>query len=969
MALTASLLLDIHNFEDNLEKAEVELQTFAKASKNMNRDLTRLFEDFSGEKVKVEAAKMARAIEEIGGASKLTEQEVARASTTIGNALAKYQALGQEAPESLQRLNRELQTLTTTQQQSQTASQQSATSFTTLVASWVSAQAVLGALTGAGRRVLDFLGDSIESYTAAEAASRKLATAIRLQGDFVPELAAQYGALASQFQKTTTFADDLITEMQALLVQVGDVMPSEMEGALDAATNLAAGLGIDLRTATLAIGKAIQGETGALQRYGLSIDEAAVAAEGATAVFAAVNAQFGGQAAAAIDTYAGRLAQAANVWDDFKESVGEFILTAPLVVLGLNQMSAALDQDTEAAIESSRSWTDFVGPINLARTAISETIGVLNQFAEAANTAAEAAKQLERFPRPQLAPALPNFKPTIDEIGQMDRATAALRARLQQGEEAARAMAKALATIGGKAALEGAEQVVAQLRALGGPAQVLPSQLAALAQQFRAGAEAATLLGKTDLAEQYALLAKTLSPVIQLQQRYNVTIGEYVTTNADYSDLLEEQLSLLEQQPDVLRIGALAVRDYIAAWDRLKGAVREVRPELASIADTMQRALGEELRDVLKDIPDLLAQAFAGGGDWEGAAKAIGAKVGGAIGRGIGSSIGGPLGGEVGAAAGSLLGPLFGKLLKSEGKEVNDMRDAFISAAGGLHALNVEAAAAGVTLTALLRADKVKEYQAAVDELTKAFDTQQADIDLAKAAMEEFGISFAEAGQAFKQAEMDEQATTLLDKIRALAKAGVDMDVVYQKVGDDVGAFIQQSIEAGTRIPREFQPIVEKMIEAGTLIDANGDKFTDLGQVPFADSLNDSLSSIADELRRLVDYILDVPQALNKIPRTIDIDINGHLNLPEIPDLPQMARGGIVRRPTLALVGEAGPEAIVPLSRGAVAASSAPMSVVINAQGAFLGDLASQLRFRRLISDTLMSEAELRTTLAPGGAY
>ena len=36
----------------------------------------------------------------------------------------------------------------------------------------------------------------------------------------------------------------------------------------------------------------------------------------------------------------------------------------------------------------------------------------------------------------------------------------------------------------------------------------------------------------------------------------------------------------------------------------------------------------------------------------------------------------------------------------------------------------------------------------------------------------------------------------------------------------------------------------------------------------------------------------------------------------DVPDIPMLAKGGIVSRPTLALIGEAGPEAVVPLSRG-----------------------------------------------------
>jgi hypothetical protein len=34
-----------------------------------------------------------------------------------------------------------------------------------------------------------------------------------------------------------------------------------------------------------------------------------------------------------------------------------------------------------------------------------------------------------------------------------------------------------------------------------------------------------------------------------------------------------------------------------------------------------------------------------------------------------------------------------------------------------------------------------------------------------------------------------------------------------------------------------------------------------------------------------------------------------------VPDIPLLATGGIVTRPTLAVVGEAGPEAVIPLNR------------------------------------------------------
>ena len=42
-----------------------------------------------------------------------------------------------------------------------------------------------------------------------------------------------------------------------------------------------------------------------------------------------------------------------------------------------------------------------------------------------------------------------------------------------------------------------------------------------------------------------------------------------------------------------------------------------------------------------------------------------------------------------------------------------------------------------------------------------------------------------------------------------------------------------------------------------------------------------------------------------------------HVNSPNIPSVPHLARGGIITAPTIALLGESGPEAVVPLGRGA----------------------------------------------------
>ncbi|HXG69526.1 MAG TPA: hypothetical protein VNJ04_02825 [Gemmatimonadaceae bacterium] len=224
---------------------------------------------------------------------------------------------------------------------------------------FVGAQAIIGGVTAAFSALTAFVGDSVASFAAAEVAQKRLTTALRTQGGDVPRLADQYGALAAQFQRTTTFSDDLITEMQALLVQVGNVAPSEMQKALKAATDLSSGLGVDLRAATMLVGKAFEGETVALKRYGLVIDDAKLAAEGIQPVLDAIQAKFGGQAAAEIETYSGKVAQLANAWDDVKESVGKSIVDDALLIRAIKEITGQVNDLSGAAAASQPTMTEW----------------------------------------------------------------------------------------------------------------------------------------------------------------------------------------------------------------------------------------------------------------------------------------------------------------------------------------------------------------------------------------------------------------------------------------------------------------------------------------------------------------------------------------------------------------------------------------------------------------------------------
>jgi phage-related protein len=107
---------------------------------------------------------------------------------------------------------------------------------------------------------------------------------------------------------------------------------------------------------------------------------------------------------------------------------------------------------------------------------------------------------------------------------------------------------------------------------------------------------------------------------------------------------------------------------------------------------------------------------------------------------------------------------------------------------------------------------------------------------------------------------------------------------------------------------------------------------------------------IKDAFRGALNWIIDAWNAIEfKIP---GIDPPGPgpkwggITL-GVPDIPRLAAGGIVTRPTLGLVGEAGPEAIVPLGRGGGGFGT---SIVVNVSGA-LDPTAVAQQIQQILAD------------------
>lgn len=196
--------------------------------------------------------------------------------------------------------------------------------------------------TVAAAAIVGFAASSIREYAAQEKANAQMAATLKsthnAAGLFIEDLQDQATAL----QKLTTYTDDSIQSAQSLLLTFTNVKGAVFQEATSTILDMSTALGQDLKSSSIQVGKAlndpIHGIT-ALSRVGVSFTEQQKAqveqmvkvgdTMGAQRlILKELSTEFGGSAAAAANTFAGKLAQLGNAWGDFKETVGKALIEA-----------------------------------------------------------------------------------------------------------------------------------------------------------------------------------------------------------------------------------------------------------------------------------------------------------------------------------------------------------------------------------------------------------------------------------------------------------------------------------------------------------------------------------------------------------------------------------------------------------------------------------------------------------------
>jgi hypothetical protein len=167
--------------------------------------------------------------------------------------------------------------------------------------------------------------DAVKAAIEDEKAQISLAQTLRNTTKATNQQIAAVEDYIDQTARATGVTDDqLRPSLDRLVRSTGDVTKAQKLQQL--ALDISAGTGKDLATITEGLGKAYDGNLGALKRLGVPLDASIIKAKDFDAAVKALSETFAGQADAAAETFAGRMARINIAVDEAKEQIGFALL-------------------------------------------------------------------------------------------------------------------------------------------------------------------------------------------------------------------------------------------------------------------------------------------------------------------------------------------------------------------------------------------------------------------------------------------------------------------------------------------------------------------------------------------------------------------------------------------------------------------------------------------------------------------
>lgn len=183
---------------------------------------------------------------------------------------------------------------------------------------------------------------SIKAFNETQQVTKQMEAVLKSTGNAAGLFKEDLQDQAAALQKLTTYSDEAVMSAQNLLLTFTNVKGPIFQESIGTILDMSTALGQDLKSSSIQLGKAlndpINGIT-ALSRVGVSFTDdqkkmiETMVQAGDTmgaqrVILAELSKEFGGSAAAAADTFSGKMAQLKNQLGEFQEKIGKVLIEA-----------------------------------------------------------------------------------------------------------------------------------------------------------------------------------------------------------------------------------------------------------------------------------------------------------------------------------------------------------------------------------------------------------------------------------------------------------------------------------------------------------------------------------------------------------------------------------------------------------------------------------------------------------------
>jgi hypothetical protein len=816
--LKVLLQADVSAFNAAMASATADVKKIGEALQKdlepRQRAINAAVRDFLGTDEIRKAQEYAAAITKIGGTSTLTEANQRKVNKAVTDAIEQYKALGQQAPADLLKLQQATDKIEPSGLTAKFADLGKEIKSTAV--GFAAGLVTVDALKAGFDTLTDFVGDCIKSFLGAEASAAKVDAALRSNGTYSKALSQQYQDLASEMESLTVNSDDLNSEAIALFTSMGQVGPDRMKAALTAASDLSAGLGIDLLSAVKLVSQAFEGNVGSLGRYGIAVDKATDSGQQMDNVLAAINSRFGGQAEAQIHTTAGQLSQLANAWDNVKEAIGGVIVQSPVFQGSLAAINALLKQQQEAADKAAESYDRYLAKALTRGLSLPRAEGFGKDIPLTAPVSGNATTDYVAAlaaARSELEKLTPTMRAQIDaalKMGESQETIAshlhvsadALKVYQSASKDAAKSTSDHAKAIESLASSMSRSAVIAQINLMADAvaklqrqndlsAQAMPNLIKQLRDWVSHGYELPPALQA--IWDKQKALDDELSAGLAFQQeadrdRKNNTIPTLKTQADSLKKVFENLGHIVKLPPPPPLYSPEAIQhmnEAIASLDTAKSLIDDLGRNMTGTGRLITAAFSAGI-SIVKDYISALEAGKA-------AQVALSASVAQAF--------------VVGISAGFAAVQASHARFQAITQDVKDYQEQ-IRALGGTPIED--------TRTGLAKIGN-KQYREYADQLKGQLADLQKQQDDLNASMGRYNLTLSQTGTPAEQ--FSRQVSQMVDDFQRLNANGFGVDTITKGATDQLNSLLQTAIQTGQKLPAALQPYIDQLATSGGLTD------------------------------------------------------------------------------------------------------------------------------------------------------